>query len=132
LGWYCRRALEAKPRDFARQSSERRNSQVMLLVSRAELAPKARAAASTDVPSVSTRRARGNARLTRELSEALERQAATSEVLEIISGRPGDLQAVFIAALKNAVGLCDANFGMLWLCEGQGRLPLRCASQRAD
>ena len=39
------------------------------------------------------------ARLTRELTEALGRQAATSEVLEIISGSPGDLQAVFVAVL---------------------------------
>ena len=60
------------------------------------------------------------ARLTRELNEALERQAATSQVLEVISGSPGDLQAVFVAVLENAVRLCDANFGMLWQCEGKG------------
>ena len=60
------------------------------------------------------------ARLTRELNDALERQAATSQVLEVISGSPGDLQAVFVAVLENAVRLCDANFGMLWQCEGKG------------
>ena len=60
------------------------------------------------------------ARLTRELNEALERQAATSQVLEVISGSPGDLQAVFVAVLENAVRLCDANFGILWQCEGKG------------
>ena len=60
------------------------------------------------------------ARLTRELNEALEREAATSQVLEVLRGSPGDLQAVFVAVLENAVRLCDANFGMLWQYEGKG------------
>ena len=54
------------------------------------------------------------ARLTHELSGALERQAATSEVLRVISGSPGDLQPVFQAMLKNAVRLCDAKFGNIY------------------
>ena len=54
------------------------------------------------------------AQLTRELSEALEREAATSEVLQVIRGSPGDLQPVFQAMLKNAVRLCDASFGSLY------------------
>ena len=55
------------------------------------------------------------ARLTRELNEALERQAATSEVLEVISGSPGDLQRVFAAMLENATRLCQAEYGNLFL-----------------
>jgi len=59
------------------------------------------------------------ARLTRELNEALERQAATSEVLQIISGSPGDLQPVFEAMLVNAVHICDATFGNIYRWDGK-------------
>ncbi len=55
---------------------------------------------------------------TRELTESLEQQTATSEVLEVISSSAGDLGAVFEAMLQNAVRICDAKFGNLWLREG--------------
>jgi GAF domain-containing protein len=54
---------------------------------------------------------------TRELSESLEQQTATSEVLQIISSSPGELAPVFEAMLANAVRLCEARFGMLFLHE---------------
>src|SRR5262245_24436832 len=55
---------------------------------------------------------------TRELSESLEQQTATSEVLRVISSSPGELDAVFRAILANATRLCEANFGILYQCDG--------------
>src|SRR5262247_1336442 len=55
---------------------------------------------------------------TRELSEALQQQTATSEVLGVISSSPGDLKPVFETMLANATRICEAKFGTLYLCEG--------------
>jgi transcriptional regulator with GAF, ATPase, and Fis domain len=57
-------------------------------------------------------------RLARERDDAVEQLSATSEVLKLISSSPGELQAVFAAILANAVRLCEANFGTLYLYEG--------------
>src|SRR5262245_28255419 len=55
---------------------------------------------------------------TRELSESLEQQTATSEVLRVISSSPGELEPVFQAMLENARRICEAKFGVLFRCEG--------------
>src|SRR5215813_8366146 len=55
---------------------------------------------------------------TRELAEAVEQQAATSEVLRVISSSPGELGPVFQTVLANAVRICQAKFGALFLSEG--------------
>jgi GAF domain-containing protein len=54
---------------------------------------------------------------TTDLTEALEQQRATSGLLQVISGSPGNLEPVFQAMLENAVGICGANFGNMFLYE---------------
>ena len=57
---------------------------------------------------------------TDDLSESLEQQTATSEVLGVISSSPGELTPVFNSMLVNATRICGAKFGVLFLTEGDG------------
>jgi GAF domain-containing protein len=68
--------------------------------------------------------------LTRELAEAREREAATAEVLKVISATPGELEPVFQTMLENATRICEATFGTMLLVEGDAfrRVALHNAS----
>ena len=57
---------------------------------------------------------------TDDLTEALEQQTGTSELLQVISSSSGDLEPVFATMLENAVSICDATFGNIYRVEGDG------------
>ena len=59
-------------------------------------------------------------RLNRELQEALEQQAATSQVLQVISSSAGKLDGILQTILANATRICEAKFGVMQLREGDG------------
>src|SRR5262249_56283842 len=54
-----------------------------------------------------------------QVSESLEQQTATAEILQVISGSPTDLQPVFDAIVESAVRLCDGIFGAVYRFDGE-------------
>jgi hypothetical protein len=83
--------------------------------------PKRRSAPKVPAPSNSSTTGKETdvARLTHELNEAREQQAATAEVLRVISGFPGDLEPVLTSMLENAARICDANYGGIFNWDGE-------------
>jgi two-component system NtrC family sensor kinase len=60
-----------------------------------------------------------NARLFKETKDALEQRTATSEILQVISASPTDLQPVFETILRSAMQLCGGFYSLLFLCNGE-------------
>jgi class 3 adenylate cyclase len=69
---------------------------------------------------------------TGDLSEALEQQTATSEVLKVISSSPAQLEPVFNAILANAVRICEAKFGIMFLYENNEFQPAALLNASKD
>src|SRR5215471_7763361 len=63
-----------------------------------------------------------------ERDEALQRETATAEVLQVINASPGDLTPVFDKMLERATSLCDAAFGVLWIVDAS---QIRAAASHA-
>jgi signal transduction histidine kinase/putative methionine-R-sulfoxide reductase with GAF domain len=61
---------------------------------------------------------------TTDLTESLEQQTATSDVLRVISTSPGDLEPIFQAMLANATRICEARFGTLFRFDGRFLQPV--------
>jgi class 3 adenylate cyclase/transcriptional regulator with GAF, ATPase, and Fis domain len=84
----------------------------------APAAARRRRFSAADLQKQLDQRTRELAEMQEDLAEALERQAANSEVLRVISSSSGELEPVFKTILENAVRVCGAKFGNLWLRDG--------------
>jgi hypothetical protein len=79
--------------------------------------------------------------LERDLAEAVEQQAAARAVLEVIGPTSTELELVFETVLREAVRLCRADAGLIYVLDEDlprtrrpcrhGRAPARCGGRRA-
>jgi GAF domain-containing protein len=82
------------------------------------LTAEGRCGPSADLQNQLDQRTHQLAEAQKRLAEALEQQAASSEVLRVISSSPGELEPVFQTMLENATRLCEAKFGTMYFREG--------------
>ncbi|MFZ0609508.1 MAG: GAF domain-containing protein [Xanthobacteraceae bacterium] len=111
------------PDKSAKRKSAKAKSVTAKSAKRKPAKPRTRKPASRRVKAARRRpspAAAETARLRRELDEAREQQAATTDVLRVISSSPGALEPVFNSMLENAVRICDATFGIIYRWEGGG------------
>jgi signal transduction histidine kinase len=94
-----------------------RNPARVMRQRRKRAAPNSQKRKKTMRSRASDRRENNVEELTRELDEALQQQAATSEVLHIISGSPSDVSVVFQKLLAHAAHICKAKFGNIYRLE---------------
>src|SRR5437660_12002766 len=88
--------------------------------------------AATDLrPSIADLRRELDER-TAERDEALAREAAIAEVLQVINSSPGDLAPVFDAMLEKAIRLCDGAQGTLWIFDGDRQYAAAAAGVPAE
>jgi GAF domain-containing protein len=81
-----------------------------------------------------------NARLFNETKEALEKQTATADILQVLSGSPSDTQPVFEAIVRHAARLCESTYANVFRYDGerihlaasQGGSPEALAALRAS
>jgi 3-mercaptopyruvate sulfurtransferase SseA/GAF domain-containing protein len=86
------------------------------------------------IPTSSTQALAGidNRWLLSELREALDRQTATAEVLQIINRSPGNLAPVFEAILDRGLRLCEADFGVFWAFDGRQFRAASCRGMASE
>jgi two-component system, NtrC family, sensor kinase len=118
---------ESRGRDGAGRRAEERNDKAGARKPAATKARPGRPQSKSDQPTAARPTARGRlAALERELAEERarvaelqEQQAATAEILRVISSSPADLLPVFHAIVENAVRLCGAQFGATYRFDGE-------------